>query len=245
MYGDFAYIYDELINDVSYAAWADYIEKIFLWLNVQPELILDLGCGTGSFCIEMSKRGYEMIGVDSSPDMLSCARNKSLSCNADILFLNQDIINFELYGTVDAIVCLMDSVNYITDKRDLRKLFKLVKNYLNPGGVLIFDINSPYKFEKILDKNTFYEVNEEVSYIWKNNYSKKNKICEFDLTFFVKEGELFRKFDELHYERCYFPDELEKVIVDTGLELVGIFDDLKMNKPKKNSERIFLVCKKQ
>ncbi len=244
MYENFAYIYDKLINDVNYMAWSDYIERIFLWLDTKPKLILDLGCGTGSFCIEMSKRGYQMIGVDLSADMLACARNKSLLSNVDVLFLNQDIVDFELYGTVDAIVCLLDSINYITNKHDLKKLFKLVQNYLNPGGIFIFDINSQYKFERILGDNVFYEIDDEVSYIWRNSYNKRNKICEFDLTFFVKEEELYRKFDEIHYERCYSSDELEKIIVNVGLDVVGIFDDLKMEKPKKSSKRIFFVCKK-
>jgi 2-polyprenyl-3-methyl-5-hydroxy-6-metoxy-1,4-benzoquinol methylase len=143
------------MKDIDYSQWADYIEQIFRRNGVSPSLAADLGCGTGSFCMEMAKRGYEMIGIDLSAEMLSCARQKALEAGADILYLNQDMTEFELYGTVDAITCLMDSVNYVTYKSDLKRLFRLVNNYLNPGGLFVFDINSPYKIENILGTNVF------------------------------------------------------------------------------------------
>lgn len=170
MYSDFAMLYDQLMGDVDYAAWADYIEQIFKVNQVKPSLILDLGCGTGSFCIEMAKRGYDLIGLDLSSDMLSLAKQKSLEADQDILFINQDMTRFELYGTVDVIVCLLDSLNYVRNKRDAARMFKLVSNYLNPGGLFIFDINSPYKFENVLASNIFYEIGDNISYIWKNKY---------------------------------------------------------------------------
>ena len=119
IYRDFAFYYDRFMRDVNYSQWADYIIKIFKKNKWKPELIADLGCGTGSFCLEMAKRGYEMIGIDISAEMLSCARHKALEAEADILFLNQDMTSFELYGTVDVITCLLDSVNYITYKSNL------------------------------------------------------------------------------------------------------------------------------
>ncbi|NLV37499.1 MAG: class I SAM-dependent methyltransferase, partial [Clostridiaceae bacterium] len=149
IYRDFAFLYDRLMWDVDYIGWADYVEGMFERSKVNPRLIADLGCGTGSFCLEMAKRGYEMIGIDQSVEMLNCAKQKTLDAGADILYLNQDMTSFELYGTVDAITCLMDSVNYVTYKNDLKRLFRLVNNYLNPDGLFLFDINSPYKFEQI------------------------------------------------------------------------------------------------
>ena len=244
IYNNFAYIYDKLMYDVDYSKWADYIESIFERNSLKPELVLDLGCGTGSFTVELATRGYDMIGIDQSVDMLHCARTKAQDKGKDILYLCQDMTKFELYGTVDAIVCLMDSINYITAKNDVKKVLKLVKNYLNPGGIFIFDINSPYKFQKVLSSNLYYDISDEITYIWQNQYDSKRKLCEFDLTFFVKDGEDYKKYDETHMERNYSVSELKQMISSAGLELTDIFHHLSFKTPLKNSERIFFVVKK-
>lgn len=245
IYGDFASYYDRLMRDVDYSQWADYIVRIFGRFGHEPKLIADLGCGTGSFCVEMDRRGYEMIGIDASAEMLSCARQKALDAGSEILFLNQDIADFELYGTVDAITCLMDSLNYITYKNDLKRLIKWVHNYLNPNGLFVFDINSPYKFENILASNVFYETAEDVSYIWQNSYDRQSGICRFDLTFFVKDGELYRRFDEVHYERNYAVGDLSEMLGNAGMKVLGIYEAFGYKKPALKSERIFFVCEKQ
>lgn len=244
IYRDFAFLYDRLMWDVDYIGWADYVEGMFERSKVNPRLIADLGCGTGSFCLEMAKRGYEMIGIDQSVEMLNCAKQKTLDAGADILYLNQDMTSFELYGTVDAITCLMDSVNYVTYKNDLKRLFRLVNNYLNPDGLFLFDINSPYKFEQILSTNVFCENNEEVSYIWQNSYDKSKKLCRFDLSFFAREGELYRRFDETHYERCYQIAEIVDMLASAGINDYAVYAALKYRKPSKDSDRLFFACKK-
>ena len=242
IYQGFAYIYDKLMYDIDYPKWANYIEDIFRINNYKPSLILDLGCGTGNFCIEMAKRGYEMIGVDLSIDMLNCAKQKTEEQGLNVLYLNQDMTNFELYGTVDAIVCLMDSINYILYKNDVKRMLKLVKNYLNPDGIFIFDINTPYKFENVFGNNVFYDISDEVTYIWQNYYNRKTKVCEFELTFFIKGNEEYKKYDEVHYERCYDKIELKDMIKASGLKLLNIYDELKLCPPTKRSQRNFYVC---
>lgn len=244
VYGDFAFYYDRLMRDVDYSMWADYVTEIFRRHGREPELAADLGCGTGSFCLEMAGRGFDMIGIDASAEMLGIAKQKAVSAGADILFLNQDMTSFELYGTVGAITCLMDSINYVTYKNDLKRMFRLVKNYLDPGGLFVFDINSPYKFENILSSNVFCETSDDVSYIWQNTYDRRSRLCRFDLTFFVKEGGSYRRFDETHYERNHRIDELERMIGEAGMAVLGIYDAFRFRKPGPKAERIFFVCGK-
>lgn len=242
IYHSFAYIYDRLMYDIDYSKWADYIENIFKVYNCKPSLLLDLGCGTGNFCIEMAKRGYDMIGVDISVDMLNCAKQKSEEHGLNILYLNQDMTDFELYGTVDAIVCLMDSINYVLYKKDIKRMLKLVKNYLNPGGLFIFDVNTPYKFEEVFGNNVFYDISDEITYIWQNYYNRRTKICEFELTFFVRDNEGYKKYDEVHYERCYDNNEIKGLIESSKLKLLNVYDELKLCPPPKKSQRNFYVC---
>ena len=244
MYTDFAYCYDRLMKDVDYGRWADYVEELFRLHGLKPSLMLDLGCGTGSFCLEMSGRGYDMIGIDLSADMLACAKAKAVEQGKDILFLNQDMTDFELYGTVDAIVCLIDSINYITYKKDLKRLFKLARNYLNPGGLFIFDINSEYKLEEVLGSNVYQRVEEDIAYIWQNSYDRAHRLCRFDLTIFAGRGRSCARFDEIHYERAYSTEEMEKLIADSGLRLCSVFGELSTRKPGKKCERIFFVSEK-
>ena len=244
IYSNFAFYYDRLMKDVDYGKWADYIEGLFKRNDSKPSMILDLGCGTGSFCIEMAERGYEMIGVDLSPEMLSCAKAKALEKKLDVLYLNQDITRFELYGTVDAIVCLMDSLNYITYKNDIKRVFNLVNNYLNPGGLFIFDLNSRYKLEYILGDNVFYSNESDVAYIWQNSFDKAKSICRFDLTFFVENNGVYKRFDEEHYERAYDVGEMRKMIHSAGLEFSSAYHEFDFKAPMKSTERIFFICRK-
>lgn len=245
MYTRFSEIYDRLTHDIHYIKWADYLQSAFLKFGLSPKLILELGCGTGSLALEMSKRGYEMIALDASVDMLGRAYEKAKAKDADILFLNQDMREFELYGTVDAIICLLDSINYITSKKDLNKVFRLVHNYLNPGGLFIFDINSPYKLSQVLGNETFYELDNEISWVWKNTYDSKKRITTFDITFFVKNKDgLYERFEETHKERAFTREEIVEALEAAGLRLLGDYGDLSFSKPVPEEERIFYIAQK-
>lgn len=244
-YGQFAYIFDDLMSDVAYIKWVDYLEDIFEKYGIKPSLVLDLACGTGNITIECAKRGYEMIGVDISPEMLSVARQKTLEQELDILFLNQDMTDFELYGTVDAIFCCMDGINYITEKKRLARMFKLVNNYLNNGGLFIFDIRSEYGIESLIGNNTFIEDAEDITYIWENNYDLRKKICDMRLTFFKREGEMYSKFYENHRLKAFNPNEIIKLLEAERLKLLGSFDNFSFKKPRGKAERIFFVAKKK
>ncbi len=243
MYDKFASLYDELINDVDYKKWADYYFKIFERYGLKPHLGLDLGCGTGNMTLELSKRGLDMTGVDISEDMLMVARSKSE--NESILYLNQDMTEFELYGTVSFVVSSLDCINYVTDKRDLLKVFKLVNNYLDPGGLFIFDINTDYKLEHILGNNTFILENENSFCAWQNEFDKKRKVCEFYLTFFNKNGEGYTRFEEEHTQRAYSIPEITNLLEKAGMKLLKVYDSLSFNSPKRDSERVFFVAQEQ
>ena len=243
MYNDFAYIYDKLINDVDYKEWADYYFKIFQRYGLSPKLGLDLGCGTGNLTVELANRGIEMTGVDLSEDMLMVAREKSEGL--DILYLNQDMTEFELYGTVDFIVSSLDCINYITDKRDLQRVMKLANNYLEPGGLFIFDINTRYKLENVIGDNTFILEDDDCFCSWQNEYDKRRKLSDFYLTFFLKDGENYTRFDEHHTERAYGIEEIKSLIESSGMRLLKVYHDRSFENPKKNSERVFFVAQEQ
>lgn len=247
MYQQFAEVYDEFMQEVPYSQWADYIEKIWKEQGQSPELVLDLACGTGSLSIELAQRGYDMIGVDQSQDMLGQAREKADKAGTPILFLEQDMQEFELYGTVDSIICTCDSLNYLLEAEDVRKVFRLADNYLNPGGLFIFDVNTEYKFRQILGERTIAETYEDAAYIWQNYYYEDEKINEYQVTFFQKQeaGELYSREEETHYERAYDQAELTGWLEEAGLRVVGVYDAFTMEEPGPFSERICYVAAEQ
>lgn len=245
MYTDFAYVYDLLMEDVDYSKWADYVEALMKMYGAgKPELILDMACGTGSLTLEMAKRGYDMIGIDMSSDMLSCAMDKSAQAGLSPLWVCQDMRAFELYGTMDAILCSMDSLNYITNGEDMEQVFTLVRNYLNPGGLFIFDMNTPYKLEHVLGDNLFYEIRDDVTYLWKTCYHAEAAICSFELTFFVREAEdIYRRLDEEQKQRAWEINDIRLALQESGMELVDVFDAFTVNPPTDKTERYFYVAR--
>ena len=245
MYGRFADIYDSLQN-VDYNAFCEFYENVFKKLDIKPELVLDLGCGTGNITIPLAKAGYDMIGSDISDEMLSIAIEKAKADNLDILFLNQDMTEFELYGTVDAITCALDGVNYLTEDGDIDKLFALVKNYLNPNGVFIFDLNTEYKMKNVLDGNTYVYDEDNAYCVWSSEYDEENRVCGFFLDFFIqrKDG-LYERYDEYQEERAYSESEIQLLAEKYELSVVGIYDETSFNAAKPNSEKISIVLKKK
>lgn len=237
-YGEFAFLYDELTSDVNYSLFFSYIKQILEKNNCEPQLVLELACGTGSLTKLLAKDGYDVIAADRSEQMLSVAREKC----PDVLFLEQDMTSFELYGTVDLILCMLDSVNYVTDKRKLLSMFRLVNNYLNPGGLFLFDINSPHYLKKVIGNNTFVEETDRIFYVW-DNECKKDRV-HFYLTFFVKEGQAYRRFDEVHTERIYQQQEILDLLEQSGLNPLAVYGDFTFEKPRKNADRIFFLAGK-
>ncbi|MDF2820654.1 MAG: class SAM-dependent methyltransferase [Clostridiales bacterium] len=245
-YTSFAQVYDTFMDNVPYEEWTDYIAKLLTDYNVRDGLVLELGCGTGNLTQLLSQKGYDMIGLDNSLDMLEIAQEKSRDSISSILYLNQDMREFELYGTVKAVVSVCDSINYITSEEDLTEVFKLVNNYLDPNGVFIFDFNNKYKYETLLADNIFAENREECSFIWDNMYYEEEEINEYQLSIFVQVGDdLYRKYEETHYQKAYTLEVIKKLIEKSGLEFLIAYDAFTKQSPMADSERIYVIAREK
>ena len=243
-YESFASVYDMFIDNIPYEEWCEYLHKLMKFYGVEDGLVLELGCGTGSMTELLAERGYDMIGIDNAPDMLEIAQEKKMESGADILYLLQDMREFELYGTVRAIVSVCDSMNYITEEDDLLEVFSLVNNYLDPGGVFIFDLNTEYKYKKVLGDSVIAENREESSFIWENWYDEETQINEYDLTLFIREESgLYEKYEETHYQRAYSLDTVCRLLQEAGLKLEAVYDAFTMDAPGKRSERVYVVAR--
>lgn len=245
-YGDFARVYDLFMQDVPYKEWADHIEKVWEQYKISPKLIAELGCGTGALANYFAAKNIDVIGIDNSDQMLAIAREKSAEKGLDVLYLLQDMQDFELYGTVDSIYSACDSINYILEDDELLQTFKWVNNYLEPGGIFIFDINSQYKYEEILAENTFAYNIKEASYIWDNYYDGEEEINQYLVTFFVEEDDgRYSKFEELHHERMYRLETITRVLEEAGMSVEGVFDGYTFNPVREDSDRITIIAREQ
>lgn len=244
-YEALASFYDELNPDVDYQKWCGFIkENIEKHGRQETKLVLDLACGTGSMSVMLSRAGYEVIGVDLSAEMLMEAQQKAFEEGENILFLNQDMCNLDLYGTVDACVCCLDSVNYLTKDGQLEKCFSLVNNFMNDGGIFMFDVNTPHKFKNTYGNNAYILENDGVLCAWQNTYDEESGICDFDLSFFVeKKNGIYERFDESQSERMYTDKALRKALADCSFEIIGVYSDYNFTEQADTDERWYYVCR--
>ena len=261
-YYSIARVYDRFNSEIDYKKWGDFVEECFdRTLPARPQIILDLACGTGRMTFEMAGRGYDLIGIDGSADMLSEAYEKS----ADIyfpdgeaipmegdatppLFLQQDMRAFELYGTVDAALCCLDSINYLVGDSDLDACLNCLNLYIAPGGLLIFDVNTPYKFENVYGDNSYIfedEIDGRAIYCgWQNQYDAQSRLCSFSLSLFEeREDGAFVREDEEQTERCYTQDELKAALVRAGFDVFGIYGGLDFSAPAGDCLRWYIVAR--
>ncbi|GFI02233.1 dTDP-3-amino-3,4,6-trideoxy-alpha-D-glucopyranose [Muribaculaceae bacterium] len=271
-YTDFAGVYDIFMDDTPYEAWADFLvsliekygisapiassskmeercaghmeEKREEILKSERNLVLDLGCGTGTLTELLYKRGYDVIGVDNSEDMLNIALAKREKTGSGILYLCQDMRELDLYSTVGTVVCVCDSINYLLEDEEVEDTFSLVHNYLYPGGIFIFDFNTVYKYEKVIGDTTIAENRETCSFIWENYYHEQERVNEYDLTIFAREDSgLFRRFSETHFQRGYTLSEMTAFVKKAGMEVVLVLDADTHKEPGEDSERIYVVAR--
>lgn len=220
-------------------------------LHQEKNLILDLGCGTGTLTQMLAGLGYEMIGIDNAQEMLQIAIEKRDMAGLDILYLLQDMRRFELYGTVGAVISVCDSINYLLEEEEIVQTFRLVNNYLFPQGIFIFDFNTVYKYEQIIGDTTIAENREDCSFIWDNYYHEDEQINEYDLTIFVKEPArareeqgLYRKFQETHYQRGYELEQMRQLLEQAGMVFLEAVDADTHGAVNETSERIYVVARK-
>ena len=260
-YTSFAAVYDTFMDNIPYEEWKSYLKELLKEYGVQDGLVLDLGCGTGTMTELLAADGYDMIGMDNSEEMLEIAREKQIKSGHEILYLLQDMREFELYGTVavsythlrlygtvGAVFSICDSLNYITEPEELKQVFRWVNNYLDPGGIFIFDFNTEYKYREVLGDQTIAEAREDCSFIWDNYYYEEERINEYELNLFIREdaeseteGDLYRRFRETHFQRAYTLEEITRIVEESGLQFVTAYEAFTKEPPSKNSERIYAV----
>ena len=262
-YTGFAQVYDLFMDNTPYEAWGLFLNEQLKKEGIEDGLVLDLGCGTGKMTRFLAEKGYDMIGVDLSMEMLEIAQEEERNDSRGILYLCQDMREFELYGTVRAVVCCCDGINYITDESELVEVFRLVNNYLDPGGLFLFDFNTVYKYETRLGEQTFAENREEGSFIWENYYDRESRINEYDLTLFIKAGgsagseekkqkehifdtisaPCYQKFEETHFQRAYTLEQIKRLLKQGGMEFAAAFDDYTGREAHGESERICVLAR--
>lgn len=237
--------YDALTADVGYPGWADYLERHFAKCRIPVHTVLDLACGTGSLTRELAVRGYEMIGVDLSEDMLAQAAEKCRDVPGEApIFLHQSMDRLDLYGTIDACVCCLDSVNYVTRPGLLARAFQRVHLFLLPGGLFIFDSNS----EKLraMDRQMFIDETEDTYCVWRAEYSPRRRICTYGMDIFREtENGLWARGEEVHEEYAYEPEELEEMLRAVGFRDIRRWGDRKLRAPKAGEGRIFFTARKE
>ena len=243
-YTDFAYVYDTFMDETPYEEWCEFLVGILEEYKVPKGLLLDLGCGTGTLTEMLSQKGYDMIGVDNAEQMLAIAMEKRESSGENILYLLQDMREFELYGTVGAVISVCDSLNYLLEEEDLVQTFQLVNNYLDPKGIFVFDFNTVYKYREVIGDTTIAENREDCSFIWENFYHEAEEINEYDLTIFVKEeDDRFCKFEENHFQRGYRLEQMKQALEKAGMEFIKAIDADTHEEVTKISERIYCIAR--
>lgn len=243
-YTGFAEVYDQFMNNVPYERWAEYLKGLFLEYGVCNGLMLELGCGTGTMTEQMAEYGYDMIGVDSSEDMLAEAQEKRMESGHEILYLQQDMREFELYGTVAGVFSVCDSLNYLLEKEDLVTVFRLVNNYLDPKGIFIFDFNTAAEYRNPLRKAPIVETDEDDTMIWENFFDEESGINEHRILFFLKgEDDRYDKVEEYHEQMAYSLADMKEALAEAGMEFVAAYAAETRNAPTETTPRIYVIAR--
>lgn len=243
-YGIFSRFYDCLTFNIDYKRRTEYLISLFEKYDKKPELLLDMACGTGSFSVEFKRQGIDVIGVDLSVDMLMHARQKALQQGLDILFINQRASELDLYGTVDAAICCLDSLNHITDYEELCESFRRIALFLESQRLFIFDVNTVYKHRDILSGKTFVYDVDDVYCVWQNSECDDDLQVDINLDFFYKQEGKYTRLSESFTERAYTNAQLKSALANAGFEIVAVFGDESFSEPEATEQRIVYVTRR-
>lgn len=243
-YHAFALVYDRMMEEIPYEEWCNFVTDQLKKFGIEDGLMLELGCGTGTLTEMFDAKGFDMIGVVNSEEMLAEAVEKREQSGRSILYLNQDMREFELYGTVRAVISLCDTMNYLTEYDDLVNVCRLVNNYLDPNGIFLFDLKTDHYFKSI-GCQSFCDADEEVSFIWDNDYDKEKRINSYALTLFVQEEDnRYERFDEYHEQRAFSIDEVRCAIEESGMIFLAAID--KNGAPAtKDTDRVYIIAREK
>ncbi|MBE6774393.1 MAG: class I SAM-dependent methyltransferase [Clostridia bacterium] len=244
-YGDFSYYYDLLTENVDYEKRCDYICDLLAENGVGKGILLDLACGTGSLSVLLSQRGFDVIGTDASEDMLTKAQEKKYEQAPDAIFLCQKMEELDLFGTINAAVCTLDSINHVTDEKKVKEIFRRVSLFMEDGGIFIFDVNTPYKHREILANNTYVYDLDEVYCVWQNS-TDGNLLTNVSLDIFEydEESESYIRYGEEFSEKGYELDLLRDFAEEFRFETLGIFEEMTKEPVKETTQRAVFVLKK-
>ncbi len=243
-YRSFALLYDELMNDVPYNNWIDYVEKMMKKYGNGGNRFLDIGCGTGAISIPLAKKGFNVTGIDLSEDMLAVANRKSEQSGVSVAYFLQDMREFEGFKPFDCIGIFCDSLNYLVIEEDVKQTFQNVFHYLVPGGLFLFDVHSLYKIEELFIGQSYCSNGDDIAYIWNCFEGETPYSVEHELTFFVKQNRLYERFDELHYQRAFPISQYKQWLEVIGFNVLEITADFTEKSPWETAERIFFVVRR-
>ncbi|MBE5801593.1 MAG: class I SAM-dependent methyltransferase [Clostridiales bacterium] len=245
MYAAFASVYDRLMADVDYKAWAAFYHALMERYGINRGKVCECACGTGSLTIPLSKMGYQMTGVDLSSDMLIEASTKARKEGAMIAFVNQDMRKLHIHRQMDAVLCTNDGLNYLKDGRELSEFFARAFATLREGGVLVMDLSTPYKLENVLGNHFIGDETEEIAYLWQNRYHREEKCVELNLAIFVREkDETYTRIGEYQRQYAHESAELYDLLKEAGFEKIGLFGDKRMEQPRDHEHRWFIAARK-
>ena len=243
-YQQLAGVYDELTWDVGYEKRADFLEKLFRRSRIPVHTVLDLACGTGSMTWLLAGRGYELIAVDGSQEMLAAAREKSAPAEVPPLFLHQSMPRLDLYGTVDAAICCLDSLNYLTNPRDVQRTFQRLHLFISPGGLLAFDVRLPERLAA-LDGQVFLDETDDTYCVWRTEFDAKKRLCYYGMDIFRLDGAHWTRSFEEHIEYAFEPAELQQWLAEAGFTRIRSYGDRVLRAPKEAEQRIYFSAKKE
>lgn len=242
-YGNFAAFYDALTENVDYSAWAEYLLAVFARHSGKTEQLLDLACGSGSLALELAARGTDVIGVDASPDMLAVAGEKMAAAGQNVMLLCQDMRQLDLYGTVNGAVCMLDSLNHLLHVADLAEVFRRLGLFIEPDGLLVFDVNTPHKHKVTLGDNAFVYEPAEFMCVWRNHYVEKSHETVMQLDFFLEDETGYQRYTDEVRERAYSMNTWKRLLDEAGFSLLAVYGERSFTPPTEQEDRWVFVAR--